>query len=255
MPLITTAHHRILKKTKLLPQATTALAIAMALAALPALSTRADAAPSRTLQLSATGEVTAVPDLAIVTLGMESQAKTAKEALAANTRAMRRVFDLLKGKWKVAERDMATSRFSISPVYVTQKMPDGTRRQRLDGYRVTNMLTIRVRRLETLGDILDSVVSAGSNRIEGITFTFSDPARLKEEALKKAMQNAVKKAKIMAREGDFTLGPVISVHERGSGPVMPAFIQHRTMAKAAAVPVARGEGKVAVTVSVTWEIR
>ncbi len=258
MPCPTTIRHHTPIRIRTLPDVGILLASAALVTALSAPLAQAAEAPRRTLQLSATGEITAVPDMAIVTLGMETQAKTAKAALAANTRAMRRIFDRLKGQWQVDERDMVTTGFSVSPVYVAEKQADGTIRHRLNGYRVTNMLTVRIRRLEDLGAVLDSVVSAGSNRVQGISFTFSDPEKLREAALRKAVQKAVRKARLMAKEAGFTLGPILSMHENASRPLPPVPAFRRTlMAKAEGmpVPVARGEGKVSVSVSVTWEIR
>ena len=211
------------------------------------------------LRLSATGEVTAPADMAVVTLGVEKTAKTAQEALAANTRAMRKVFALLKERWKIPERDMMTSGFSVSPVYETEKLPNGRTRQRLVGYRVSNMLTVRIRRLEALGEILDGIVQAGSNRVNSIRFTLENPDALEQEARRKAVRKALAKARLLAEEAGFRLGPIREMSENVAGfqPIpVPMFRTKGLLAKSASmpVPVAAGESKVRVTVNVTWEI-
>ena len=212
----------------------------------------------RTLVLSAVGEVAAMPDMAIVSFGVETRAKTARQALSDNTARMRKVFVTLKEKWQIAEKDMITSNFSVSPVYRDVKDKQGNYRRLLEGYRVRNMLQVRVRNLESLGGVLDSVVSAGVNRIESVRFDFSDPWKLQQQARRQAVRNVLAKARVIAEEGGFKLGPVIDVRENGG--IVPQPRMFRPMVKAmvarsAPVPVAHGEKKLSVRVTFTWEIR
>jgi hypothetical protein len=229
------------------------------LAAMLVPAAAAEETSRRTLHLSATGEALAAPDMAIVDIGMENTAATARKALAANTRVMQRIFTLLKEKWHIADRDMTTGHFSINPVYRQIELPNGSTRPRLEGYRVTNMLTVRVRRLEDLGPLLDAVVSAGGNRIRGIRFGFSDPEKLKEQARRDAVRKVLAKARVLAEEAGFTLGPVLTLRESEGmvSPPVPVYRKMAPMARAQAmpVPIAGGEGRITVTVSITWEIR
>ncbi len=232
------------------------LTVFLALAAVPA--AQAADAPRRTLSLSGQGEVSAAPDIAVITLGVERRARTAREALAANTRAMNAIFDILRRKWGISEKDMMTSGFSVSPEYVypksSRERPAGPR---LVGYRVSNMLTVRVRELKKTGGILDDVVRAGSNRINNISFSIDKPAPLRDEARRRAVRDALRKARLYAKEAGFELGPVLRLSEGGmirSGP-RPVMMRKAAMADAMPVPVAAGEHTVRVSVSVTWEIR
>ncbi len=206
------------------------------------------------------GEVKAEPDIAWLTLGTQTRAKTAAEALAANTKAMRAVFDLLKSQFGVADKDMATSNFAITPVYehypVYKNRP--TPPPKLVGYDVSNTLTVRVRDLEKLGAIIDAVVRAGANRIQGISFGFADHRKLLDEARKKAVQDAKARAKLYAEAVGFTLGPVVDVREGGVRPVpvrRMKFARAMAMEAAAPAPVARGEQSVTVDVTITWLAR
>ena len=231
------------------------LAIAAAFLPAAALATEAP----RTLTLSGMGEVFARPDVATITLGVEKRAKTAREALMANTRAMTAVFDVLKGKWKLAGKDMMTSGFSIRAQYVYPKRSYSSGGEpKLAGYVVSNMLTIRVHELKKTGGILDDVVRTGSNRINGVSFGIDKPAPLKDEARRLAVRDALRKARIYAREAGFELGEVLRFSESGGfvppRPVMMA--RAKVMAASPApVPVAAGQQALRVNVSITWRIK
>ena len=233
------------------------IAVLFAIAAMPA---RAWEKPFR-FSVTGHGEVKARPDIAILTLGTQTRAKTAAQALAANTKAMRAVFDLLKSKFGVAEKDMATSNFAITPVYEHHPQRPGkpTPPPRLAGYDVSNTLTVRVRHLDRLGAIIDAVVRAGANRVQSIGFGFSDRRKLLDEARRKAVQDAKARAKLYAEAVGFTLGPVVEVREGGARPLP---VRRMRMARAAAmeapaapVPIARGEQSVSVNVTITWLAR
>ena len=227
----------------------------------------AAAAPARAWEkpfrfsITGHGEVKAEPDIAYLTLGTQTRAKTAAEALAANTKAMRAVFDLLKSEFDIAEKDMATSNFAITPVYerYPQKPGHPTPSPKLVAYDVSNTLTVRVRDLEKLGRIIDAVVRAGANRVQGIGFGFSDRRKLLDEARRKAVADAKARAKLYAEAVGFTLGPVVEVREGGVQPLpvrRGRFMAKAMMAEAAApVPVARGEQSVRVDVTITWLAR
>ena len=202
------------------------------------------------------GEVKAAPDIAYLTLGTQTRAKTAAAALAENTKAMRAVFDLLRSRFGIAEKDMSTSNFAIKPVYEHYPKEPGkpTPPPRLVGYDVSNTLTVRVRDLNKLGTIIDAVVRAGANRVQGISFGFSDRRKLLDEARRKAVEDAKARAKLYAEAVGFTLGPVVEVHESSVYP-MPARQMGLARATEAPVPVARGEQGIRVDVTITWLAR
>jgi uncharacterized protein YggE len=233
------------------------LAMLLAIGAAPA---RAWEKPFR-FSITGHGEVKAVPDIAYLTLGTQTRAKTAAAALAANTKAMRAVFDLLKSKFGMAEKDMATANFAITPVYEHYPRQPGkpTPPPRLVGYDVSNTLTVRVRDLDRLGGIIDAVVRAGANRVQGISFGFSDRRKLLDEARRKAVEDAKARAKLYAEAVGFALGPVVEVREGGVQPLpvrRGRFMAKAMMAEAAApVPVASGEKSVRVDVTITWLAR
>lgn len=208
----------------------------------------------RTISLSGHGEVKSAPDMAYVTTGVTTQAATAAEALAANTAAMNTLFTALKDAG-IEEKDMQTSNFMVQPRY---DYNDGKQPPLLVGYDVSNTVTVTVRKLEGLGALLDKVVQAGSNQINGITFDISKPDAAMDEARKLAAADAAHKAKIYAEAMGVTLGPVLSVSEGvNNQPPVPMLRGKVMMAEAAAapVPVAAGEQALGIDVNVTWEIK
>lgn len=214
--------------------------------------------PQRTLSLTGTGEVSAAPDMAVVSLGVVEQADTAREALQANTEAMTKVMDILQGQ-NIAEKDIQTSGFNISPRYVHPKNGNGQEPPRIVGYEVSNQVTVRVRDLDALGGLLDKVVGAGSNRISGISFTIDEAQALEDQARRKAVADARRKADLYAADAGFQIGPVQSMTESGGHqpprPMMRTMAMEAQQSDAASVPVARGEHTITMQVNITWQIR
>jgi uncharacterized protein len=207
----------------------------------------------RVISLSGHGEVRQAPDTAYVITGVLSQGVTAGEALAANTKAMNALFAALKDGG-IADKDVQTSNFMVQPRYNFQenKAPE------LVGYDVSNTVTVKIRKLGDLGLLLDKLVQAGSNQINGIGFEISEPTAALDEARKLATADATRKAKIYAEAMGVTLGPVMSISEGVNyQPPMPMARGKVMMADAAAapVPVAAGEQSLSIDVNITWEIR
>jgi uncharacterized protein YggE len=226
-----------------------------ALAALAFLAAPAFAGETQPVpQLSASGEgiVRVVPDIAIVTLGVTTRGKTASEALTQNSKDLGGAIDVIKGAG-IADKDIGTSGFSIYPVYATNSDGSQVQPPQIVGYEVSNQVTVTIRDIAKSGAILDAVVTAGANRVSGISFDVADRTTPNDAALKDAIADAKRKAELMAAAAGVKLVRVLAVStaEANNGPV-PMF---RAMAASAApVPVMPGEQQVSVNASVTWEI-
>ena len=221
----------------------------MAFAATPA---RADDKPPRQMTLQGRGEVSARPDMATVSIGVIRQAKTAREALDTNTAAMQEVLASLKVQG-FEDKDIQTSNFSVSPRYTYEK--DGAP-PKIDGYEVSNQLTVTVRDLKKLGTLLDKAVTDGSNQVTGVAFSIARPEPLADEARKLAVKDALRKARVFADTAQVTLGPITQIAEQGGyRPPQPYAKTMRMAAEAAPVPIAEGEQTVEIEVSITWEIK
>src|SRR5690606_17546665 len=125
---------------------------------------------------------------------------------------------------------------------------------RIDGYQVSNSVTVKVRDLEQLGAILDRSVTVGANTINGIGFSVADPSSLLDEARRQAVRDARAKAELYAEAAGATLGELetISGSQSVGGPQPYAMAMR---ADAQSVPVAAGELSFSVSVNVAWEIR
>lgn len=205
----------------------------------------------RTIALSGHGEAKAAPDMAVITIGVTTNAVTAADSLTANSAAMNAVFAKLK-EAGIADKDVQTSNFSIQPRY---DYGNNAQPPKLAGYDVSNLVSVSVRQVDGLGKLLDMVVSAGSNQINGIEFSVSKPQAMLDEARQLAVQDAARKAGIYAKAANVKLGNILSISE-GAGYQPPVPIQAKMMRSdaAGAPPIAAGEQTLSVDVNMVWEI-
>jgi uncharacterized protein YggE len=210
------------------------------------------------ISIAGHGEVTVAPDTAFVTSGVTTTGATAREALDANTAAMTELLETLKGAG-IEARDIQTSGFSVSPNYIYSDARDENGYQlppKISGYQVFNTVNVRVRKLDTLGAVLDKAVTVGANTINGVSFSVSDPSNQLNEARKAAFADARKKAELYAGAAEIDLGGIRSINESTSygQPIPYAQTAMYDRAASAPVPVEAGELTYAIDVQVTWAI-
>lgn len=231
-----------------------ALAVAANIAAVASLATPALADPP-VPQLTATGEATeyAVPDMATVTLGVVSEAATARAALDANNADIAKVIDAIKAA-KVDEKDIATTGFNVAPVWSNpQPKTDGTTdAPRITGYQVSNQLRVVIRDLANAGAVLDATVSAGANQAASIDFDLKDRSVVENKALEGAIADARRKARLMADAARLELVRILSVAANPAGP-MP-YAAPMAMRADKAVPVMAGERSVSASATIVFEV-
>ena len=210
-----------------------------------------------TIVVAGEGRATVAPDMAVLQLSVVKDAKTAREALDANNKAMAEVLKALRADG-IADRDLQTSGFSVNPQYNYPTNTDGGNRPpELIGYQVVNGVSVRVRDLAKLGEIVDKSVTLGVNQGGGVQFTNDKPEGVITEARKAAVADAIVKAKVLAEAAGVSIGKILNISEQGFRPE-PVPMMRAGMAKeyaADAVPVATGENSYNVTVNVTFEIK
>ncbi|KQT83393.1 SIMPL domain-containing protein [Aurantimonas sp. Leaf443] len=234
-----------------------ALLGATALADAPAALAQ-DAAPDRPrIDVTGTGEASGTPDLALASFTVLSVEETARAALDRTNETMARVSTAMK-EFGIEARDLQTSDFAVSPQYRYDN--DDTPPQNppaIVGYEVRNTLSVRVRDLAKLGEILDKAVTLGVNQGGSLTFAFDDPAALREAARRDAVADARATAAVLAEAAGVTLGAVRHI-EVGTDemPPMPMLQSMKRMdaAPAPAVPVETGESTVRATVRMEFDI-
>lgn len=204
------------------------------------------------------GEVTAAPDTAFINSGVTTQGTTAREALDANSAAMRALIEELRAVG-IEGRDIQTSGFSVSPnyVYSNERDPEGyTLPPRIVGYQVSNSVSVRVRDLPMLGNVLDRAVTVGANTINGVNFSVADPAALYDEARRLAFADARAKAELYAALAGEALGGIEFIRESQSyAPPQPQVMRAMAMDAMASVPVEGGELAFSISVSVEWNLK
>ena len=219
----------------------------LALVAAPALAQT----PPAAISVNGEASVSVSPDLAQVEGGVTSEAKTAREASDANNAAMGKVLVALKGAG-IGEKDYQTSRLSLQPQYATSsKVPE--RAAGIVSFRASNRITVKIRDVTKVANVIDVLVGAGANDIGGINFTVTQASRHLDEAREKAIADARRKAEIYAKAAGVTLGDPLSISEGGAP--TPVFRGKMAAPMAAGAPVAQGEETLSVSVSVSWAIK
>ena len=202
------------------------------------------------LDVNATGEVTRVPDVAIISAGVVSRSTTATGALQDTANRMSRALAALK-RAGIEDRDIQTSNVSLNPEYryVENQPPQ------LVGYTASNTVTVRFRDVRNSGKILDALVAQGSNQINGPTLSVDKPESALDEARNKAIAIGRARAELYARSLGLRVVRVVSVNESGgSYPVPPPMPMYaRADMAQAKTSIEPGEQKLQVNLAMTFE--
>lgn len=204
------------------------------------------------------GEVQAAPDMAILDLTVLREAKSAREAMTDNNKAMSQVLAAMKTAG-VEDRDLQTSGVNIQPTYTYPNEKNGLKAPKIVGYNVSNGMTVRVRDLDKVGDLLDKSIDLGVNQSGGLRFINDDPSKQLMDARKKAVENALEKAKLLTETAGAKLGRVLEINEDSSNARPTPMYRSKMVAMAAesagdSVPVSAGENSYNVSVTVKFEI-
>lgn len=207
----------------------------------------------RRIAVSGTGEVSAPPDIALITVGAYAMARSAGEALNQTSAAVGAMIDALKAAG-VAGADIRTAALTLSPRWEHRRRADGSMEQVQTGYEARNQLMVTARDLSGLGALLDALSKAGANEIGGISFDIDERTALEDQARALAVDDARRKAELLAARAGARLGAVMQVSEGGYIP-LPQPVMRAEMAMAAdVVPVAAGTQTIRVDVSTVWAL-
>jgi uncharacterized protein YggE len=198
------------------------------------------------------GKVAAKPDMAEIQVGVVTQANSAAKALKDNNQAMAQLLKVLSARG-IADKDQQTSNFNITPQY--RRGNQGEQGPEIVGYQVANQVQIKVRKLDSLGELLDDVVASGANQIHGISFSVAEPSHLLDQARNKAMADARHKAELYANAADANLGQVLLIEEQTPHLPRQEMLGMAMGRAAAAAPIAAGEQEFGASVTVTYRIK
>jgi len=204
------------------------------------------------ISVTAQGSIDVTPDRARITLGVETEAKTAQEAAQANAAAQTRVVEALR-RLGIPAASIRTSGYNVAPKQ--QYLPE-TRTWRVDGYQVSNLVVVTVEPVAKAGEIIDAALSAGANRVAGLSFEVKDPTAAREQAIEAAVTRARREATLAAKAaGGEVVGLLeltVNSFEASPRPMMEMVAMR---ADASSTPISEGTQQVVVSVSTQWEFR
>lgn len=205
---------------------------------------------TKTDTFTATGEgkATAIPDIAVISVGVTAQGSTVKQVQEALNTKINAVTAAVK-KIGVSDKDMQTTNYNISPNYDYQ-----ISMQRITGYQANTNLTIKVRDLDRANDVIDSSTAAGANQVGGVSFDVSDKTKAESEAREKAVTEAKEKAAQAAKIAGFSLGRIINYTENFGGSMPMPMYAKADMARES-TQIEPGSSEITVTVSLSYEIK
>ena len=196
------------------------------------------------------GQISVVPDMANINMGVTTQGKTASDALDENSALMSDVIAALK-EADIAEKDIQTADLNLQPIW-NHRQNNG-QAPKIEGYRAMNNLTVHVRELDDLGAILDVVTKTGANNFNGLKFDITDRKGATDQARIRAIQDARAKAELYATAAGVRLGEVIEISEI-LAQTAPRNMRMAEAMSTSAVPVSEGTLDVNASVKVIFAL-
>lgn len=221
------------------------LAVALSLPSIAQTEPPTPGTAERTVTVHGSAIVRSAPDEAVLTLGVQTQAATAEDAMAQNAERMNQVVRALLDQG-LREEDLATSSLSLYPRYADSGLT-------VVGFTAENQVTATVRDLGRVGRLIDRAVEAGANLTSGISFRLSGENEAADRALGDAVADARGKAELLASAAEASLGQVVSISEAGA-PTPAPFSYDVAVAAEARTPVLPPELETQVSVTVTWAL-
>ena len=206
-----------------------------------------------TLQVNGKGQVTAIPDVANITITVETTKKTASEAVKDNAEKMNMVMSEIKSKIGKDDK-LSTSGYSLSPIY---SYDDKIGRSILTGYTVSNSILIRIKNLKEVGNLIDSATQVGANRIDSLSFDTDKREEYRRQALVKAVQDARETADIVSYAAGVSIVKILQISPSYDVPI-PIYKDFAVAREAAAPPptqIEPGELVINATVNIVFEIK
>ncbi len=204
------------------------------------------------ISVSSTGEVTVMPDVGYISLGIETKKEDVKDAEEENSKIMNDIMDSLKD-FDIEESDIKTVGYNIYPQY--EEYND----EKPSAYAVYNTVQVTVKKLEDMSDIIDAAVSAGANRTNSISFDVLDREESYNEALKNAVENARARAEVLAEASGLKIVGVLTVSESSSSPRYyyadtMSYAKAESMDGGYAPSISTGDMEISASVYVTFEV-
>jgi hypothetical protein len=216
----------------------------------------ADHSPTQTITVVGQGSVRVEPDIANISIGVETMAETVSEAVAQNEVQMKAILAALEESG-IPEKDIQTMNYSVYFERLAEPMPTDTSAessQPKGQYRVSNMVNVTVRDLEKVSTVLDATIEAGANNIWGVSFSLDKLETAQADARSKAMADAQARAEALAELSGVNLGPVMSISEVLTGGGVPMMALAADRAAGGGGPISPGQVEVGYQIQVAYFI-
>ena len=212
------------------------------------------AEPPRTIVVSGNGEVSARPDMANLSFGIETHAKTASEAAARNAALAQKITDALRAKLG-DQGKVSTGGYSLAPDYEQHQGRQDT--ATIVGYSAQHSIAVETPAMNLLGELIDTAIATGANRVNSLNFTLKNDSKARGDALASASHDAQQQAQALAASLNVKLGRIITASTEGVPrpvPLVRTFAQEPSAMAAFKTPVEAGDITVFATVFLTYEI-
>jgi len=222
------------------------------------------------ITVSGQGKVYAKPDVAVVSLGVTTQAKTVADVTKSNTEKMNAVIEAVK-KLGVEDKDIETTNYSLNPVYDNYSVPMSASSSEpmiypirtgttLTGYKLEQDVQVKIRDFTKISDILAQSTASGANLVGNLQFTIDNPEQFKEQAKAKAIAEAKKNAQNLEKDSGISLGKLINVYENYNYPVgyssKAVGMGGSSMDSVAPAPTIQpGQQEINVTINLTYQVK
>jgi uncharacterized protein YggE len=209
-----------------------------------------------TITISGEGEIYATPDIALIDVSVVTENKTVADAMENNTDKMNNIIDALKNNMAIDESDIKTTDFSIYPQY---SYNSETGQRSLDGYNISQNINIKIRDLDNVGQIIQTVTSLGANNVSDLSFTFDDDEDLKNQARAEAIDNAKEKASELAKQLGVKIVKIVDFSESSYTPTYNTGVSYKAYDEIAlesvSIPsIQTGENRITSNVYITYVI-
>lgn len=205
----------------------------------------------RTITVVGQGKVNVKPDVAQTTIGVEV-VKPSVDAASSEAQAVMDAVLSTLGQYVDVDQDVQTSAFSIwvERPYGPDNLPGEEA-----FYHVSNQVSVTIRDLDKVGEILDAAIKAGANNIYGVNFSVADPTNLEADAREIAITDAQAKAEALATLSQVKLGPVVSVSEVVGGNSPAPMFDSAVGLGGGGGPIAPGEQQMKLQLQVVYAIQ
>lgn len=207
---------------------------------------------TRQITVVGTGSVSTTPDIMRITLVVLAEAREASDAIRQMSSQMEDVMVALEGAG-LAQRDIQTTGLRLSQRHTAKR--DDNMQPELAGFTASSDVTIVVRDIDQAGQILDAVVGAGANHINGLQFDVSERSPLLEQARGAAVADAIAKTSLYASAADLTPGVILSIEETGASGGFPREISTFRGMEARDIPIAAGAFEVSAQVTLVTAVQ